>query len=126
MKKFARVLALMLVASMLCVMLVACGGSPAAKPEDAKAALEGNGYTATLVETNGTTVVTGVKDEDSVYITYYADQAAADAAYKTLDETYTLMKELADELGEDMGDYVYGQDGTMVWYGTSNGVSAAK
>ena len=47
MKKFARVLALMLVATMLCAMLVACGAKPASDPKEAKDALEENGYKAT-------------------------------------------------------------------------------
>ena len=125
MKKFARVLALMLVATMLCVMLVACGATPAEKPEDAKAALEANGYTATLVEAGGTTIVTGTASNfiDTVTITYYADEATAQAAYEALEAAASTLEEAYDLL--DM-KYSYGISGTMVWAGSADAVAAAK
>ena len=50
MKRIIRVLALMLVAAMLCVALVACGSTPNKDPEKAKDALEDNGYEVRLVD----------------------------------------------------------------------------
>ena len=124
MKKFARVLALMLVATMLCVMLVACGATPAEKPEDAKAALEANGYTASLVEVGGVTTVTGSNGLlDTVTITYYADEATAQTAYEALEAAASTLEEAYDLL--DM-KYSYGISGTMVWAGSADAVAAAK
>ena len=44
MKRFTRVLALMLVAAMLCVALVACGSKPNKDPYDARQSLKDAGY----------------------------------------------------------------------------------
>ena len=49
MKNFARILALLLVATMLCVMLASCG-TPAEDPKEAKKALKDADYEVTLID----------------------------------------------------------------------------
>ncbi|MBQ8341740.1 MAG: hypothetical protein IJY22_05125 [Clostridia bacterium] len=148
MKKFARILALMLVATMLCVMLVACAAKPAEDPNDAKAALEENDYKVMhyeglLLETisssigDGVTdVVMGTKgDDDMVLIVYFEDEEDAEKYYEKLDEERTEeQKEIdemedgeeKDELQEEFDKAVLGHSGKMVWAGTKDAVKAAK
>ena len=49
MKKFVRLMALVLVAVMLCAVLAACGGAPAEDPKDAKKALKDNDFDVELM-----------------------------------------------------------------------------
>lgn len=127
MKKFARVLALMLVATMLCVLFASCGATPNSDPAEAAKALEEAGYTVNKNEVPGvltTVTATNLETGDVVTIQYYADEATAEAAYKVVEEQAKAAEELASELGED-ADIAYGIDGTMVWVGTPDAVSAA-
>ena len=134
MKKFVSVLSLVLVAAMLCVSLVSCGG-PAKDPADAKAALEENGYTAV----KDTTVVplalgllgvkgvdcavsgTKVADDkvDSITIVYFTDADAAETAFDKV-------KEYADEEKEEGETWVVKQSGAMIYFGTEQAVKDAK
>ena len=91
MKKFVSVISLVLVAAMLCVSLVSCGG-PAKTADEAAAALKANGYTVT-VETDG--VVTAGKDDEYIVIRYFDNKDDAANAYAELEEE---LKEAEEEL----------------------------
>lgn len=147
MKKFARVLALMLVAAMLCVMLVACGAKPASDPKDAKDALKENGYEVLLSDDAVSlgvaaaiyggeleAVVTGTDGDESVTIVWFEDEADAEDYYETLEEMMAEFEEEIDEIEdeddkeeaqEELDNAAYGIDGNMVWFGTKEAVKAA-
>ena len=148
MKKFARVLALMLVASMLCVMLVACGSKPAAEPEDAEAALKDNGYTVVLLDSKLAMAaasvaidgdleayLTAFKGDDYLYIAWFEDEDEAQSYYDELDEKYEESKAELEEIEDEdrkaeyeemLDKAAYGISGNMVWMGTKDAVKAAK
>ena len=112
MKKFARILSLVLVAVMLCATLASCGG-PAKDPDDAVAALKDNGYTA--VKTGNTVV--GEKDGETITITYYDDEDAATKAYDEAKQQMEKVEEeiakLEDELKEQQDKYDDMEDGVL-------------
>jgi len=135
MKKFVSIISLVLVAAMLCVSLVSCGG-PASDPDDALAALKDNGYAAATKDTklvpaglkllgiDGVDcVVSGTKVADdkveTVTIVYFTDSDAAEAAFEKLEDH-------AAEEKEDESDWVFEKSGAMVYYGTTQGVKDAK
>ena len=101
MKKFVRVLALMLVASMLCVMLVACSSKPADNPEDAVAALKENGYTIVYESDE---VVSAKKGDDFISIYWFDNEDDANELYEEAmelkEEAEEALEKLKDELKE--------------------------
>ena len=148
MKKFARVLALMLVAAMLCVMLVACGSKPASDPKDAKDALKDNGYSVTLSDDaislaasalvyggDLEAIINATDGDEYINIVWFEDEEDAQDYYDKLDEMYEEAKAKIDEiededekeeLEEDLDNAAYGISGNMVWKGTKDAVKAAK
>lgn len=141
MKKLVRILALTLVAVMLCATLASCG-APAKDPADAKAALEEAEYTVVKDDTvlpavfklagyELTSVVSGTKtskdDEgntvvDHVTVYYFADKENAEKAL-------AKVKEYASEDKDDADDSTWveaTQSGSMVYYGTKAAIKAAK
>ena len=147
MKKFTRVLALMLVAAMLCIALVACGSKPNEDPAEAKksledagynvffkefgsvssnpdetvAVLEEKGYSVEQEENNGDTTITATNTDsfETVTVTYYQKKADADAAYEELEAEMAELGELAALLG-----YSFGRSDNIVWSGTSEAIAA--
>lgn len=129
MKKSIKLIALALVAVMMCAVLVAC--APAKDPADAKAALEENGYTALKIDGLGLlayvwagddvdTVVTGVNgDGENVTIIYYEDNEAANNAWEDI-------QEYAEGEKDEETDWVCKKSGNMIYFGTSAAVKAAK
>ena len=125
MKKFVRILALALVAVMLCATLASCGG-PNKDPDKALAALKEEGYTAVKVGdyVSGTKLV---KDDDGkdkvehVTIYYYDSKEDATAAMEKI-------QKLADEEKDDKDtDWVGAtQSGSMIYFGTKAAIKAAK
>ena len=124
MKKFSSVISLVLVAAMLCVSLVSCGG-PAKDPADAKAALEENGYlvvkvdTAILLPDDVEATVLGTTDENYILITYYETSDAAEAAWEKAQED-------AKELEDEYENIVCKKSGKMIYIGTEQAVKDAK
>ena len=126
MKKFTKVFAVVLVAVMALALLTACG--PASDPDRAKAALEKNGYTAIKASTGGfaglKAIVTGTKgllsgDAQTVTIYYFEDAKAAKDAWEDI-------KSESDSKGKDKSDWVVGQSGAMIYYGTKDAIKAAR
>ena len=142
MKKTVRILAVALCVIVLALSLTACA-IPKSDPDEAKAALEANGYT--VVKTNGyisgvvsailgkestiSATVTGTKtvedsngDSKTEYITivYFKTEDAAKAAWND-------MQEDSDDAKEDYGesDWVFQRSGKMIYYGTTNAVRSA-
>ncbi len=139
MKKFVRILCFALVTLMLCATLASCG-APAKDPADAEAALEEAGYTVVndskalpaLYKVAGydlDNVVSGTKiskdDEgntvtEHVTIYYFADKDNAEKA----------MEKIADDEKEEKGEnenWVSAtRSGSMVYFGTKQGVKDAK
>lgn len=148
MKKFARVLALMLVATMLCAMLVACGAKPASDPKEAKAALEENDYVAVLVDSDlllagaaltyggkVSATLTGTNGDEYVNVVWFEEEDDAKAYFEKLEEQFDKAQEELDELEdedekkelqEEHDKATFGRSGEMVWFGTKEAVKAAK
>ena len=137
MKKFAKVMAVVLVAVMSLALLVACG--PNADPDKAVASLKKNEYAAgkdTLLA--GTLKALGVADIDAVVkgtksvkgddnktkietvtIVYFKDSKAAEAAWEKLEK-------YADDQKGDSKDWTVGQTGALIYWGTTAAVKAAR
>lgn len=100
MKKFVSIISFVLVAAMLCVSLVSCGG-PAKTAEEAAAALKENGYT---LITNTDAVVSATKGDEYITVTYCSDEAAAtkiyDEAVEGLEEAQKALEDAKKELDE--------------------------
>ena len=133
-KSIIRVIALSLIAVMMCFALVSCGG-PNSDPDKAKEALEKNGYAAEKLDGIGLlafawagkgveTVVTGVNKEEAtkaVVVIYYEDKDAAATAWEGVEKYFTENKDKEKE-----SDYEIKQSGNMIWFGHKDAVKAAK
>ena len=142
MKKTVRILAFTLVFVMLAMTLASCG-APKSDPDEAKKALEKNGYT--VLKTNGYLSNLGaailgtesnvdasisaykeVEDKDGnktsevLFIIYYKTEAAAKEAWEDA-------KKDAEDAKKDSGssDWVVNRSGKMIYYGTKAAVKAA-
>ena len=134
-KSIVKILALSLVAVMMCVVLVSCGG-PNADPEKAAKALKDNDYAVETIENSGLgalamaafaaagiedldCVVTATnKDGEHVTIFYFEDSKAANAEWEDVKGYF--------EDKEDDSDWTIKKSGAMIYYGTSAGIKAAK
>ncbi len=130
MKKLLRRLTLAILAVMLTFTLVAC--APNSDPSKAKAALEKNNYTAAKIDADGSileigvitamklagisnivSVVTGDNGEgESVVIIYFSDKDAAKAELEDV-QNYA-------------GDAEVKLSGSMIYFGTEEGIKAAR
>jgi len=135
MKKAIRLLALSLVLVTLVAAFASCGG-PAKNPDDAKAALEENGYVAVKSEAIAVIGLSafGIKDVDavvsgsatiddkfeSVTILYFEDKDAANEAWEN------AQKYADDEKDDKAENWVVKKSGAMIYFGTPNAVKAAK
>lgn len=129
MKKFAKVMALVMVAVMSLALLVSC--APNADPDKAVAALKKNGYTAAKVPAvlgvgGLETTVTGTKtteDKDgnkkveTVTIMYYGSAEQAQKAYDNVK---------SENEKKDESDWTVAQSGKMIYFGTSAAIKAAR
>ena len=128
-KSIIKVLALTLIAVMMCAVLVSCVG-PNANPDKAKAALEDAGYTVVLNKGEG--LISGAllpddveaslvayKNGEYIAITYYKEAAGANEAW---DEAQEEAKELEDEYE----GLVCKKSGKMIYIGTEQAVKDAK
>lgn len=141
MKTFAKILCLSLVAVMLCATLASC--APAAKAEDALAALKENGYTAVKSDLLGAagfaaldikgvdSVVTGTKTEkvddkdklQAIMIIYFTD---ADAAKTAEEKVQKYSDDEKKENKDEDSDWVFKRSGKMIYFGTKAAVKAAR
>lgn len=129
MKKTIRLIAVAMVAVMLCLSLASCGG-PNADPEKAVDALKENGLIAVKVpnfldigDIDTTVSGTGKIDGEFAHITIFYFEEAEDAndAWDDIQDKY----EDAKKDNED-ADWVCKKSGKMIYYGTKNAVKAAK
>lgn len=138
MKKFAKIAALALVVVMSLAMLVAC--APNSNPDKAIEALKKNGYTAakdanvvpaalTLVGVKGVdTVISGTKSSgegddakvDHVTVIYFASADQAKTAWDKVKSYAEKDKDSKDS------DWTITQSGKMIYYGTKDGINAAR
>ena len=140
-KTIIKVLALTLVAVMMCAILVSCD-APNADPAKALAALKDNGYTAEKIDNEGlgalaiaALTAAGISDVECVVsgtakidgkvehvtIIYFEDDDAAKAEWEDVQKFMDDSKEDSDET-----EWVIEKSGNMIYYGTKNGVKAAK
>ena len=133
MKKFAKIAALALVVVMSLAMLVAC--APNSNPDKALEALKKNGYTAAKDATilpaayklvtgkSISAVVSGTKiadgKTDTVTIVYFESSKDAKDSFESLSKK-------ADEDKKDESDWVCKQSGSLIYWGTKEGVKAAR
>ncbi len=122
MKHMTKLLALALVAILCIGMLASC--APASDPEDAKAALEENGYTVAALPLNyeGLDTVVyatkGLLSSDFVAILYFIDSESAEAAFEE------VKADNEDEAEDE--NFVLEQSGKMIYYGHKNAIAAAR
>ncbi len=123
--------------ALMCMLLLGCVfvlfscGAPSEDPNEAKAALEEEGYSVTLnnnVPGLAATVVAfnnNVKDRESDYVEiyYFNSEADAEKAWEELKPQYEAEAEKLD--GTDY-EIDFGIDGKVIYKGTVNGVKAAK
>ena len=136
MKKFAKVMAVALVAVMVLAVLVACG--PASDPDKAVKALKDNGYaSAVKVSASGysykglTAVVTASKglvgallgndDFQTITIYYFEDTASANDAWEKIKSDSDKDKEKNKD-----SDWVCKKSGKVIYYGTKQAVKDAR
>ena len=113
-----------------CVFALASCGAPDSDPKKAEEALKEEGYTVFVRENYDGCVYTisaqkdDVKEKkfDDIEIRYYADETAAENAWKTLEALYA--KEAETKEGTDY-EIKYGIDGTVIYKGTVDAVKAA-
>ena len=133
MKKFAKVMAVVLVAVMAVTLLVACG--PANNIEDAIAALKGNGYAthkfvgnigfsnvdSKLVATKGVvgSLLGSGEEYQTITIYYFFTADAAKEAFEDIQQLSEL------ERGE-REDWVCKRSGDVVYFGTKQAVKDAR
>ena len=140
MKKFARIMAVALVAVLALAVLAACG--PAADPDKALAALKKNGYTS--VKTTGAVslgvteallgaergdleaIVSGSKTDDNdklqtITIYYFKDAAAANKCWEKAQSESNKDKDKDKE-----SDWVCQKSGKIIYYGTKQAVKDAR
>ncbi len=136
-KKIGVVLGVALVAVMLVAVLAGCVPSDPAKAE---ANLKDAGYTAVKAEGIAAqiaavpftavaevdfdkvdAIVTGAKGTDSVYMIYFKDKAAAKSYYDAFEPA---IKKMSEESNKE--DVAFGISGSVVYFGTTAGVKAAK
>lgn len=133
MKKFAKVMAVALVAVMALAVLVACG--PASDPDKAVKALKDNGYTAGKVSAGSyeglTAVVTGTKgalgallgkDEFQFITIYYFESASA------ANDAWDSIKSESDKNSnkKDDSDWVVKKSGKIIYFGTKQAAKDAQ
>ncbi len=135
-KTIIKVLALALVAVMMCAALVSCGG-PNADPDKARTALKDNGYAAEKLDSDASLylfkiagiddlscVVTGTakKDDKVEHITifYFEDTEAANEQWEDV-QKYSDKSEDKEE-----SDWVVEKSGKMIYYGTKQAVKDAQ
>ena len=140
MKKFARILCFVLLATLLCTVLASCG--PAKDPADAVAALEEAQYTVKKVDkkvdfssyekqglTNLTCVIEATKisedkrTRDSIVIYYFADKDSAETGFARLQK---IFEEDTQKDAKEQSKYTLKQSGTMVYKGTEAAIKAAR
>lgn len=129
MKKIMGIMALMLVVVMSVALFAAC--APNKDPDKAEQSLKKDGYTTTNIDAvlgvgGLQTTVTGTKtveDKDgnkkieSVTIMYYGSAEQANAAYD---------KVKSDNKKEDESNWIIGISGSMIYFGTSAAIKAAR
>ncbi len=139
MKKLLKRILVIATAALMLVTLVSCGG-PATDPEDAKAALEDNGYEVILVDGTAVEVTAGLlgvedldasltafADDNAIMIYYFESKEAAEKAWEKIeDEAEKAKKEYEEEKDEDDPDFVIKKSGAMIYFGTADAVKAAK
>ena len=139
MKKFAKVMALAMVAVLSLAALVACG--PASDPNKAEAALKENGYAPThLNGTISTGVTAGIlglkgedvtdivfainKDGDGIIAIYCKDSATAKSVLSKAQENLKKIEETLQIKFE--GESNVQRSGKVLYTGTEAGIKAAR
>ncbi len=134
-KSIVKVIALSLVAVMMCALLVSCG-APNANPDKAEKALKDNGYVVVRIDNEGLgalglavftaagidgieTAITATNDEgESVTIFYFGESADAN-------DVWEAVQEYSDGEKDDESDWVIKKSGKMIYFGTKAGAKAA-
>ncbi len=138
MKKSVKILALALVAIMLCLSLTACG-APNADPDKALESLKDNGVTwaakdktvipglMKIAGIDGVDCVvsgTGKIDDEFAHITIIYFEEAEDAKDEWEDVKEYAEKDKDDDAKDS--EWVIDKSGKMIYYGTKNAIKAAK
>ncbi len=132
-KTIVKVLALALVAVMMCAVLVSCS-APNADPSKANDALKDAGYSviyndgsvgiggisiSTLPEGVEASIIATKGDDNYIVITYYKEASDANDAWEEAEKE-------AEELKEKYEDIVCKKSGKMIYLGTKEAVKAAQ
>lgn len=148
MKKFVKIIALMMIVVMSLALLVSC--APNSNPDKAAEALENNGYTTTKIKDDNpltSATFTGIelalgcsrgdlvarvkgvktveKDDkktvETVTIWYFKDAAAANKVWEK-----AKVEADKDENKDESKGWIVAISGAMIYYGTSAAIKAAK
>ena len=135
-KTIVKILALSLIAVMMCLALVSCGG-PNSDPKKAKDSLEDAGYEVLYASNKVEAVFLGGwydgceaaimasnEDDEAVWIWYFEEKEDAEKAWEDGLEKYA--DELKEEAKEEDVDLVGKQSGKMIYIGTKKAINAAK
>lgn len=128
-KTIVRILALSLVAIMMCFALVACA-APNADPKKAEASLKDAGYIVVLNEGGGLisgallpdgvkATLVAYKDGEYLAVSYYDDT-------KALNEAWENAQDEAEKLEEKYEGVVCKKSGKMIFIGTEQAIKDAK
>jgi ABC-type oligopeptide transport system substrate-binding subunit len=125
MKKVLSIVMVVMLLAMTVVVFASCS-KPADNAADAKAALEGNGYTVSYYKDEaGNEFIHATKGADYVSIAYYVNEADADAQYAEAEVEFEELEKAADENNLEFNLDI-GQSGSMIWMGTEDAIDAAK
>lgn len=132
MKKFAKIMVLVMVIAMSLALLVSCG--PNRDPDKAISALENNHYVASkytrlpeeLADIKGIeTVISALQKidgkSDSVTIFYFESSKAANDAWDKINEYVNDLNKYYDN-----SDFTINISGSMIYYGTEAAIKAAR
>ena len=128
MKKFAKIAALALVVVMSLAMLVAC--APNSNPDKALEALKKNGYTAVKTgalldgassKVSGFKVSSGDDGTKGDYVVIYYFESSAKAK-----DSCDKVKSYFEDDQKKYDNMVIEQSGAMIYYGTKDGINAAR
>jgi len=138
MKKTLRIVAIAMVAVMLCLSLASCGG-PNADPDKALDALKDNGVDWAIKDdtlTPGLLALAGIEgvdcvvsgtgeiDDEYAHITIIYFEEAEDAKNEWEDVQEYAEEEKDDDAKDS--EWVCKKSGKMIYFGTKNAVAAAK
>ena len=122
MKKFTKILAVVMLVAMVAMMFASCG-LVSLKFDKVEDRLEKKDYEVYTMEYDGQEMLSASNDDDEYFMAVtFEDKDDAKEAYDELKDEWEEIAEAADEEGFKV---TYGKSGNTVYYGTVKAVKAA-